>query len=165
MRNMRSEIHKGFVLAQEFVSHNYEWRCVRIGESFFAHKKIVSGEKASGTLQKGYDNPPISLLNFIKRITDENNLLSVSIDLFEQEIRKFLVNEIQCFFGQSDPYQMKVNNRPGRYLFKDNGWVFEAGDFNKNESYNLRLSHALEQFNQRKYCLLPEKAKLRDLKL
>ena len=31
-----------------------------------------------------------------------------------------------------------------RYIFKENNWVFEKGDFNMNESYDLRLSSAIE---------------------
>lgn len=141
-REQKSEIQRGFILLQEFVPHDFEWRCVRIGDSFFAHKKIVHKEKASGSLNKDYDNPPLSLLDYILKVTDENFLLSVSIDLFESN-NIFLVNEIQCFFGQSDPYQMLVDGFPGRYIRFNNKWKFEPGDFNRNESYNLRLEHAL----------------------
>ena len=31
---------------------------------------------------------------------------------------QYLINEIQCIFGQSDPYQMIIDGNPGRYLFK-----------------------------------------------
>lgn len=133
---------KGYVIFQEFIPHEYEWRCVRIGDSFFAHKKIARNNKSSGTLVKAYDKVPTPLLDFIRETTDRTGLSSVSIDLFEKEGR-FLVNEIQCFFGQSDPYQMLVDSIPGRFRFIDGEWVFEAGDFASNACYDLRLEHAL----------------------
>lgn len=133
---------KGFVIFQEFIPHKFEWRCVRIGDSYFAHKKIARNNKSSGTLIKGYDAVPLKLLDFIFDITTRTNLTSVAIDLFEKD-EKYLVNEIQCYFGQSDPYQMLVDSRPGRYRRVKGEWIFEEGDFASNECYDLRLSHAL----------------------
>ncbi len=63
---------------------------------------------------------------------------------------KYLINEMQCIFGQSDPYQMLVNGKPGRYVFKDGKWIFEEGMFNRNESYNLRVEFVLSQLKNRK---------------
>lgn len=133
----------GFVILQEFIPHDFEWRCVRIGESYFAHKKIAKNNMSSGTLLKGYDPVPAELLNFIKQTSSKTNLSSVAIDLFDTGGNHYLINEIQCFFGQSDPYQMLVNGKPGRYVFQDSAWVFEEGMFNTNQSYDLRLEHAL----------------------
>lgn len=136
------ETQKDFVLLQKYLPHQYEWRCVIIGDSYFAHKKLLVGNMSSGALKKGYDKVPKSLLEFMKKVSDEHNLKSVAIDLFDQN-GTYLINEIQCFFGQSDPYQMLVNDKPGRYIFKDNEWRFEEGMFNTNECYDLRLEHAL----------------------
>jgi glutathione synthase/RimK-type ligase-like ATP-grasp enzyme len=133
---------RGYVIFQEFITHDYEWRCVRIGDSFFAHKKIARNNMSSGTLIKGYDPVPATLLDFIRSITDRTGLSSVSIDLFERD-GSYLVNEIQCFFGQSDPYQMLVDSVPGRYRYSEGKWIFEAGDFAGNACYDLRLEHAL----------------------
>lgn len=132
----------GFVILQQYVSHQYEWRVVRIGNSFFAHKKLKMGEKASGSLLKNYDNPPLSILDFVKGITDRFGFISQAVDIFETE-QGYLVNEMQCIFGQSDPYQMKVDGKAGRYLYNGGQWEFESGDFNTNESYDLRLKEAL----------------------
>ncbi len=132
----------GFVIFQKFIPHDYEWRCVRIGDSFFAHKKIARNNKSSGTLIKGYDPVPESLLTFIRDISEKTGLASVSIDLFESD-GQYLVNEVQCFFGQSDPYQMLVDSVAGRYRCIEGRWVFEAGDFASNACYDLRLEHAL----------------------
>lgn len=136
---------KGFVIFQEFILHNFEWRAVRIGDSFFAHKKLKVGEMASGALVKGYDNPPLELFDYVKKLTDEFNFRSVAVDIFESDSGEYFVNEIQCIFGQSDSYQMLVDDKPGRYVFKDEKWVFEAGDFNQNQSFNLRLDYILSQ--------------------
>lgn len=142
-KSIASDKQKGFVIIQEYIPHNYEWRVVRIGDSFFAHKKIVTKDKASGTLLKNYDNPPLNLFDFTKSLTDKFGLHSVAVDLFEKNNNEYLVNEIQCIFGQSDPYQMLVNGKPGRYRYKEKQWEFEEGDFNKNKSFNLRLEYIL----------------------
>lgn len=147
-RQRAADIQNSFVIFQEYVPHDYEWRVVRIGYSFFAHKKLKSGEKASGTLQKSYDNPPLKLFDFVKDLTDRFGFYSQAVDLFETN-NSFLINEMQCIFGQSDPYQMLVDGVPGRYIQKENQWLFEAGDFNSNESYDLRLKTALELYERR----------------
>jgi glutathione synthase/RimK-type ligase-like ATP-grasp enzyme len=134
---------KGYVILQEFIPHDFEWRVVRIGDSFFAHKKLKQGEKASGSLLKNYDNPPISLIDFTKELTDRFNFNSVAVDIFEGKAG-YLVNEIQCIFGQSDSFQMKVDDVVGRYRFIARKWEFEPGDFNQNECYNLRMKYLLD---------------------
>jgi glutathione synthase/RimK-type ligase-like ATP-grasp enzyme len=139
----------GFVIIQEYVPHPYEWRVVRIGDSFFAHKKMKLGDKASGSLLKNYDNPPHEILDFVKEITDKFDFHSQAVDIFETE-KGYLVNEMQCIFGQSDPYQMLVDGRPGRYCYKNANWIFEEGDFNTNESYDLRLSSVLKDIDKEK---------------
>jgi len=143
--DIAADVQRNFVLFQEYVPHDYEWRVVRIGDSFFAHKKMLDGDKASGSLVKGYENPPLDLLDFVKKITDRFGFYSQAIDLFEPQKNHYLVNEMQCIFGQSDPYQMLVNNRPGRYVFTQGRWSFEQGDFNGNESYNLRVQWLINQ--------------------
>ena len=142
-RAIAKDSQKGFLLFQEFIKHEYEWRAVRIGDSYFAHKKIVSGDKASGTLIKEYGNPPLELLDFTRVLTDRFGFKSVAVDVFEPTKGNYLVNEIQCIFGQSDPYQMAIEGNPGRYIFKNKKWIFEKGNFNSNASYDLRLKTAL----------------------
>jgi len=138
-RMARAEIQKDFILLQEYIPHSYEWRCVRIGDSFFAHKKLKYRDKASGSLLKKYDPPPFELLNFIKEITDLKGFKSQAIDVFVSENGTYLVNEMQCIFGQSDPYQMLINGQPGRYIFDKGEWIFEAGNFTEFECFLLRL--------------------------
>lgn len=143
-KNARNDVQKDFVIFQAFIPHEYEWRCVRIGDSFFAHKKLIAGEKASGSLLKGYDNPPLDLLDFVKKITDVSGFYSQAVDIFVGESGQYLINEMQCIFGQSDPYQMKVDGVVGRYVYQNEQWVFEAGYFNGLESYLLRIDHFID---------------------
>lgn len=146
---LSSEIQKGFCIFQDYINHEYEWRVVRIGDSFFAHKKLVKGQMASGTLLKEYGNPPLSLLCFVKEITDKHHFRSLAIDIFESNEGEYLVNEMQCIFGQSDEFQMLVNNIAGRYRYIKDEWVFEKGLFNTNKSYDLRLETALSLIEEK----------------
>lgn len=145
-KRLSQDKQNGFVLFQDYISHQYEWRCVRIGNSYFAHKKIAKNNVASGYLIKEYCNPPIELLNFVKETSDLLGIDSAAFDLFEIN-GEFLVNEIQAFFGQSDSFQMLVDGIPGRYVYTGGGFLFESGDFNTFKSYSLRLNHAIEIIN------------------
>lgn len=143
------DVQKDFVLFQEHIPHTFEWRVVRMGDSFFAHKKLMLGNMTSGSLLKDYGNPPLALLDFVKAITDKHQLYSQAVDVFESP-NGYLVNEMQCIFGQSDAYQMKVDDCIGRYLFENGEWKFEVGDFNTNESYDLRLQSAIVLYQKSK---------------
>jgi glutathione synthase/RimK-type ligase-like ATP-grasp enzyme len=146
--SIRMDKQYGFVIFQEYIPHSYEWRVVRIGDSFFAHKKLKLVQKASGNLMKSYVNPPIELLNFVKELTDRFGFYSQAVDIFESE-RGYLINEMQCIFGQSDPYQMLINNKPGRYKYINGGWIFEEGNFNENMSYNLRVEFIIDHIDKK----------------
>ncbi len=142
-----ADVQKDFVIFQTFISHDFEWRVVRIGQSFFAHKKLKLGEKASGSLLKNYDNPPLALIQFVKDFTDKFGFYSQAVDIFESA-DGYLINEVQCIFGQSDAFQMMVDGVVGRYIFQEQNWIFEAGDFNGNESYDLRIQYVLETWGK-----------------
>ena len=53
------------------------------------------------------------------------------------------INEMQTLFGHKNTFICKVNGETGRFLYLNNKWVFDVGNFNKNESYNLRLQHII----------------------
>lgn len=142
------DVQRDFVIIQEYISHSFEWRVVRIGDSFFAHKKLLAGQMASGSLVKGYENPPLQLLDFVKSITDKFGFHSQAVDLFETPDGIYLINEMQCIFGQSDPYQMLVDNKPGRYIVKEEQWAFEEGDYASNQCYDLRVSYVINVLNK-----------------
>lgn len=147
-KDIARDKQKGFVILQQYIPHDFEWRAVRIGNSFFAHKKISQRGKASGSLKKGYENPPIELMEFVRELTEKHNFYSVAIDLFEIQPAEYLVNEIQCIFGQSDSFQMMVDGRIGRYRYFEGKWIFDEGDFNSNESYDLRVEYALSMLEE-----------------
>lgn len=138
------EPQKWFVIFQEYIPSEYEWRCVVINNSYFGHKKLRTiGEKMSGTSKISWDLPDDNLLNLLKIIMEENNFQSQAIDLFYNKQRGYLVNELQCFWGSKNPHQMMKDGKPGRFVNINNKWIFEKGVFNQNNSYNLRLEHVL----------------------
>jgi glutathione synthase/RimK-type ligase-like ATP-grasp enzyme len=155
MKNKRAssifDPQRWFVIFQEYIKCDFEWRCVRIGDSFFGHKKLATrGEIISGTSEVSWEAPSERLLNFVKEVTDRQDFLSQAIDIFEPEPGKFLVNEMQCFWGSKNPHQMIIDGKPGRYIPGDSEWIFEPGNFNINNSYDLRLNHVIEILNNKK---------------
>jgi glutathione synthase/RimK-type ligase-like ATP-grasp enzyme len=137
----RQEVQKGFVLLQEFILHDFEWRIVRIGDSFFGHRKIKQGDKASGTKGIDYTAPDENLLEFVKELTDRFEFKCMAVDLFEDGRGGYLVNEMQCIFGHVQSFICELNGQPGRFKKESGKWVFENGLFNANLSYNLRLDY------------------------
>ena len=147
-RNTQIDPQRWHVIFQEYLKTDFEWRCVRIGDSFFAHKKLSQRyELKSGTSKVSWDAPPVKLLDFIKEITDKMGFLSQAVDIFEDNNGNYLVNELQCFFGSKNPHQMIINEKPGRYINKNEDWVFEEGHFNTNNSFDLRLEHVIVLLN------------------
>lgn len=139
----------GYVILQDYIPHEFEWRVARIGDSYFAYKKLKVGDKSSGVKSFAYENPPIEMMDFIRNLSNEHQITCAAFDLFQVN-GKFLVNEIQTLFGHKNDHILEVDGRSGRYCFSNNRWVFEAGDFNANESYDLRLSAALNLFSSDK---------------
>jgi len=133
-------------LFQEYIPHNYEWRCARFGYSYFFHKKVTVDGVASGTLNKRFEKPSKELLNFIKEVSNNLNFHSAIFDVFEPKEESYYVNEIQTYFGQSTDHLMKINGVSGRYLYENEEWVFEEGNFNTNNSNDLRLKHAIHLY-------------------
>jgi len=136
------DAQKGFVIFQEYIPHEYEWRIARIGNSWFGHQKVKNGDKASGTKGIDYVSLPSDLLDFCRNICKEHNFTCMSLDLFEHPTKGYVVNELQTIFGHVQNHILELDGKIGRYIY-DNGWRFEEGDFNTNESYDLRLKHAL----------------------
>jgi hypothetical protein len=145
-------VHRWFVLFQKYIDCDFEWRAVRIGNSYFAHKKARKrGEMFSGTSEVSWDRPSMNLLDFVKGVCDKGGFFSQAIDIFEDKEDNFLVNELQCFFGSKNPHQMLVDGKPGRYLYLNDQWTFDHGNYNTNDSFDLRLQHVIELLEQNKY--------------
>jgi hypothetical protein len=149
--SMSKSLHQWHVILQEYIDCDFEWRAVRIGGSYFAHKKIrKKGELFSGTSEVSWDPPPERLLNFVKYVCDKGKFLSQAIDIFENKGGQYLVNELQCFFGSKNPHQMILNGKPGRYIYEKGQWIFEQGNFNTNNSFDLRLKHVISLLRDKK---------------
>ncbi|MFA5570230.1 MAG: hypothetical protein WC990_02170 [Sphaerochaetaceae bacterium] len=141
------EVQKGYVILQEYVEHEFEWRVAKIGDSYFAYKKFKVGDIASGTKNLGFGEPPHDLLDFVRDISEKYGILTAAFDIFESGGR-YLINEIQTIFGHKFDHILEVDGEPGRYIYDSGKWVFEEGMFNSNESYDLRLEAALIQYNK-----------------
>lgn len=139
-----NEVQKGFCIFQMYIPHNYEWRVVKIGDSFFGHKKIKVEDKASGTKGILYDYPPKELLDFVEQLCLKFSFNSMAVDLFEDGHGGYLINELQCIFGHVQEYICEKDGKPGRYRRFGSEWTFEEGYFNSNLSYDLRLENVLE---------------------
>ncbi|MCP4152422.1 MAG: hypothetical protein GY757_32085, partial [bacterium] len=143
--------HRWFAILQKYIPVDFEWRAVRINDSFFTHKKLgEQGGLISGTSKVSWDGPDDKLLDFVKMVTDKRGFISQAVDIFTDKEGNFLVNELQCFFGSKNPHQMILDGKPGRYVHENSKWVFQEGSFNSNNSYDLRLKHALEIVKQKK---------------
>ena len=70
--------------------------------------------------------------------------------MFEDGQGGYLINELQTLFGHVQDYILAVDGVPGRYIFTNDQWFFEPGDFNTNESYDLRLKTALDLYEKTK---------------
>lgn len=144
-KDIYDDPQRGFVIFQEYIDHEYEWRIINIGGSFFGYKKMKIEEKASGAHKFEFSNPPSELLSFTRNICRKEEFDSMAFDIFVDSKRGYLVNELQTIFGQKSRNILWVNGRAGRYIYSDrNTWIFEEGEFNKNKSYNLRLEHVLK---------------------
>jgi glutathione synthase/RimK-type ligase-like ATP-grasp enzyme len=144
-RDATIEPQKWYVIFQEYLNVVEEWRCVRIGDSFFAHKKQRRGDRFSGGGGIDWDPPTEEILDFMKMVTDKRGFLSQAIDIFVTEDNKLYLNELQCFFGFIHPqHQMIINGAGGRFRYIEGKWKFEEGTFNENNSFNLRLQHVIE---------------------
>jgi glutathione synthase/RimK-type ligase-like ATP-grasp enzyme len=135
----------GYVIFQEYIHHDYEWRIVKVGDSFFAHRKMKVIDKASGGKVKTFGMPDIAVMDFVEGICQKNSLQFVCVDVFESG-KGYLVNEIQTVFGIPYGYLMKVGDEVGR-IRKNNGvWTFEAGDFTTNHCFDLRLEYIMRDY-------------------
>jgi len=141
----------GEVLLQEFIPDAREWRMVRIGNSYFGHRKGKLGDFHSGSKIIEFDTPPERLLRFAKDVTDKGPFENMALDILERESGEYLVIELHCYFGCNSPHVMLVDGAPGRYRYSSasDSWTFEPGDFNRNASCNLRVKTLIEYILRR----------------
>ena len=146
-RGDRRDRQWGYLLVQEFVPHEDEWRVVRIGEQYLCRRKERIGNFASGSGAIGWAMPLPGMLDFVKLVTDRGGFESMAVDLFVVGSRtgsRFLVNELQCVFG-AIVHQGELNEATGRWSLDSGGaqWRFEPGFFYQNACANLRVARLL----------------------
>lgn len=135
-----------FVIFQEYIESEIEWRMICIGGKFFGHQKLKSDDFHSGSNMIGWVKPPERLLDMVKHLCEEYSLDSVDIDIFEKQDGEYLVNEVQCIFGAFMPYQMLVDGVPGYYIYNENNaWEFIRGIVCQNACCNLRVASVLQK--------------------
>lgn len=133
------------VLFQEHLADAKEWRVHRIGDSFFGFGKVKRGDFHSGSGETDWTPPPIDAFNLAWKITERGGFRSMAVDMFETTDGRFLVNELQCVYGQHGSTQLVKDGVSGRMLRSPDGeWCFEAGDFCANHGCNLRIQEALK---------------------
>lgn len=143
-------MQRHYVIMQEFIPIKWEWRIIKIGKSYFGHRRLLKGDFASGAKIFAWGAPPEELLWLVKKVCDTGNFDSISMDVFETLDGHFLINELQSIFGSQEASQMRIDDRPGRYVLVDGRFVFEEGVFNKHKSYPLRVADFVEKLRAEK---------------
>ena len=143
------DMQKHYLIVQKFKEIKWEWRIIKVGKSYFGHQKLAKNGFCSGSDLVGWVEPPKELLFLAKEICEKGMFDSMAIDIFETTDNKYLVNELQSIFGSYLESQMYINNIPGRFVFKDNDFVFEEGIFNRHGSHLLRVEDFLEKLHNR----------------
>ncbi len=146
-------IQKHYVIIQEYHKIKWEWRIIKIGDSYFGHQKLLTGDFASGSGidAVGWIDPPKELLLLVKEVCDKGKFLSMSIDIFETIDGTYLINELQTHFGAYDRPQMYIDDIPGRYVLKKGNFIFQEGEFNKFFNNILRVEHFVTLLKDKNY--------------
>jgi hypothetical protein len=145
-RRFMGDNEVGSVLLQEYLENAREWRCVRIGDSYFAFEKLKVNQFHSGSHQFSYGRPPDELLTFARHVSDCGAFKSMDMDLFITSDGTVLVNELQPLFGQAGSREISmVDGVSGRFEWSANHkqWVFEPGKYCQNFMCNLRVKYVL----------------------
>lgn len=140
---------KDYVLFQEYKDIAHEWRILKIGNSYFGHQKLLKGDFASGSGLVGWVAPPECLLEMVRKICEKGGFYCMDVDIFETKTGEYFINELQASFGSYLDYQMCIDGKHGRYLYKDGKFNFEEGDFNVHGSAKLKVEHFIEILNRK----------------
>lgn len=140
-----------YMICQQYLDIKWEWRIVKLHDSYFGHKKLLgANDMASGSMLVGWEKPPEELLHMVKDFAQNAEFTTVALDIFETLDGQFYVNEIQPIIGAIAPSQMYIDGIPGRYKFINDEFVFEEGEFCKNQCWDLRIEAFLEQIKEGK---------------
>tara|TARA_Y100001956_G_C4126044_1_gene190121 strand:- start:2478 stop:3464 length:987 start_codon:yes stop_codon:yes gene_type:complete len=142
---MIGRAQKHYAIFQECLDVKWEWRIIRINNSYFGYRKLLGSDGfASGNHLDGWGNPPEELLYLVKEMCDKGSFYSMAVDFLETNDGQFYVNEMQTCFGASNPSQMYIDDKPCRYLWNGNEFELEYGYFCENGCSNLRVEHFVE---------------------
>lgn len=135
------DIDYGYIFLQEYIKNVREFRVIKIGDSWFGHEKskFEKQEFMSGSGINHWTPPPHDLLEYCSRIATKYGFVTMCFDVFKDQDDRYLVNELQTWFGSYNPSQMYIDEVPGRYIKINGKWVFESGLFNETQSIPLRL--------------------------
>ena len=67
-----------YFLIQDYVPIRWEWRLIKIGNSYFGHQKLLKGQYASGSGAVGWVRPPDALLDMVRENSDESGFHSLA---------------------------------------------------------------------------------------
>ncbi|MFQ2862035.1 hypothetical protein ACK3YD_11065 [Aeromonas caviae] len=139
---------KHYLLTQEFINIKWEWRMIRIGDSYIGHQKLLGDNGfASGSELVGWERPSDELLWMLHNATERMGMRCMTLDIFETIEGQFYVNEMQAVIGAYRPYQMKIEGKPGRFILKDGQFQFEEGVHCQNACWNLRVEDFIKMLN------------------
>ncbi|MEQ5297496.1 hypothetical protein CHI95_13145 [Providencia rettgeri] len=131
---------KHYLLIQEYLDIKWEWRMIRIGDSYIGHQKLIGDNGfASGSELVGWEKPSDELLWLLHDSTEKMGMRCMTLDIFETQDGKYYVNEMQAIIGAYRPYQMQVNGKPGRFILQSNTFIFEEGIHCQNACWNPRV--------------------------
>ena len=140
---------KDYFIAQDYVKDvMYEWRILKVGDSYFGHQKLLKGQFASGSGLVGWVAPPRELLDMVRDLCEKGGFRCMDVDVFETKGGKYSINELQAFFGSYLDYQMCIDGHHGRYVWNGNDYVFEEGDFNVLGSTKLKIEDFIGQLKK-----------------
>jgi glutathione synthase/RimK-type ligase-like ATP-grasp enzyme len=141
---------KHYVIMQEYIPLKWEWRIIKIGNSYFGKQKLLKGYFASGVGVFGWVTPPKELLLMVKSVCDKGNFDCMAMDVLESKDGKYYINELQSLFGTKTPY-MKINGEQGRYILINDEFIFEKGEFNKMGGNILRVEDFIKKIKSGYY--------------
>lgn len=142
---------KDYFIVQDYVKDvQHEWRILKIGDSYFGHQKLLKGDFASGSGMVGWVAPPKELLNMVHEICEKGGFACMDVDIFETKDGKYSINELQASFGSYLDYQMCIDGHHGRYVYRNEDFVFEEGDFNVYGSTKLKVEDFLKILRKQK---------------
>jgi glutathione synthase/RimK-type ligase-like ATP-grasp enzyme len=130
-----------YLILQEYLPIRWEWRVIRLGESYFGFKKLLEGSFASGSGLMEWIAPPPALFDLLREVCERGRFTSMAMDVLETADGEYRINELQSIFGSSHPQLLMRGGKPGRYRFEQGAFRFEEGDYSRHEGYDLRVEY------------------------